>query len=98
MIFQYEPVMNYIIHSVPTFDDMDFSAYPALDTAIQISEENLCSPISCDPHSQWRSVDGTCNNLVNPRWGAANEAQNRIVSAEWEEGMCIKLIDIQKAV
>ena len=66
---------------------MNFSAYPALDTAVKISEENLCSPISCDPLSQWRSVDGTCNNLNNPRWGAANEAQNRIIPAEWEEGI-----------
>ena len=72
--------------SVLTFDDTEFSAYPALETAIKLREDNLCSPVRCDPTYPWRHLDGSCNNLDNPRWGSANVAQNRLIPAEWETG------------
>ena len=65
---------------------MEFSAYPALDYAIKTREDAVCYPIKCDPNEKWRRTDGRCNNLGNPRWGAANVAQNRVIPAEWEKG------------
>uniref|UniRef100_A0A1Y9H2I9 Peroxidase n=1 Tax=Anopheles dirus TaxID=7168 RepID=A0A1Y9H2I9_9DIPT len=36
--------------------------------------------------SPYRSFDGTCNNLLNPSWGAANTPFVRIVPAKYADG------------
>ena len=41
----------------------------------------------CDPKSPWRSSDGTCNNVENPLWGAANTAFQRILLPEYADGV-----------
>ena len=33
----------------------------------------------CDPNKQWRSADGTCNNIDNPLWGGI-DIYNLIIS------------------
>ena len=35
---------------------------------------------------RFRSIDGTCNNLANPLWGASLTAFRRIKPAEYENG------------
>ncbi|BFY99802.1 hypothetical protein BsWGS_02841 [Bradybaena similaris] len=37
-------------------------------------------------HRRYRTMDGTCNNLQNPTWGAANTAFNRLLPAIYENG------------
>ncbi|XP_017485563.1 PREDICTED: peroxidasin, partial [Rhagoletis zephyria] len=37
-------------------------------------------------HSKYRSIDGTCNNLKNPWWGASLTAFRRIVQPIYENG------------
>lgn len=37
-------------------------------------------------HSKYRTIDGTCNNLQNPTWGASLTAFNRILSPIYEDG------------
>ena len=39
--------------------------------------------ISCSA-SKYYSIDGTCNNLRNPRWGSTNSALRRFLPAEYE--------------
>ncbi|KAJ7333675.1 heme peroxidase [Desmophyllum pertusum] len=34
--------------------------------------------LKCNPDERYRSIDGTCNNLENPKWGAALTAFERI--------------------
>ena len=41
----------------------------------------------CDPLSLWRTANGTCNNLDNPLWGAANTAFQRILLPEYSDGV-----------
>lgn len=35
---------------------------------------------------RYRSLDGTCNNLQNPIWGASNTAFNRLLPPIYENG------------
>jgi hypothetical protein len=43
-------------------------------------------PISCDRNSRYRSIDGTCNNLQNPYWGASFTVFDRLAPALYEDG------------
>uniref|UniRef100_A0AAV2JFA5 Thyroid peroxidase n=1 Tax=Knipowitschia caucasica TaxID=637954 RepID=A0AAV2JFA5_KNICA len=44
-------------------------------------------PSECqDPPHEYRSIDGRCNNRLNPLWGAANTALVRWLPAEYEDG------------
>lgn len=45
-------------------------------------------PISCSQarDSAYRSVDGSCNNLNNPHWGAAVTPQPRYQPAQYDDG------------
>ncbi|XP_062596434.1 thyroid peroxidase-like [Saccostrea cucullata] len=36
--------------------------------------------------SRYRTVDGTCNNLINSRWGAASTVQKRMIPPYYEDG------------
>uniref|UniRef100_A0A2M4ABL8 Putative peroxidase n=1 Tax=Anopheles triannulatus TaxID=58253 RepID=A0A2M4ABL8_9DIPT len=42
---------------------------------------------SCNPSSRYRTFDGTCNNLQNPSWGAANTAYGRLIAADYGDGV-----------
>lgn len=37
-------------------------------------------------HRKYRTMDGTCNNLHNPTWGAANTALQRLLDPIYENG------------
>lgn len=39
--------------------------------------------IVCDDNDPYRSIDGTCNNLINERWGSAPRAFERYVPADY---------------
>jgi len=41
----------------------------------------------CDPNYPYRSIDGSCNNLQNPWWGAANTPYKRLLRAEYDDGI-----------
>lgn len=41
----------------------------------------------CDPLDQWRSIEGVCNNLANPHFGAANQPMPRLLGAKFDIGM-----------
>lgn len=36
--------------------------------------------------SRYRSFDGTCNNLYNPTWGAANTRYGRLLLPNYADG------------
>ncbi|XP_076454774.1 salivary peroxidase/catechol oxidase-like [Babylonia areolata] len=53
------------------------------------SELRQCPHENVEPECQdklrYRTIDGSCNNLQNPRWGKAFEAQKRLLSSQLEK-------------
>ncbi|XP_046478630.1 peroxidase isoform X1 [Neodiprion pinetum] len=43
--------------------------------------------IDCDGGSRYRTIDGTCNNLDNPRWGSVMTAYSRILFPNYADGI-----------
>ncbi|XP_042870130.1 chorion peroxidase-like isoform X2 [Penaeus japonicus] len=41
----------------------------------------------CSPAFPYRSIDGSCNNLANPRWGAAMIPFRRFLDPAYEDGV-----------
>lgn len=37
-------------------------------------------------HNKYRTIDGTCNNLQHPHWGAAHTAFRRLIKPIYENG------------
>lgn len=69
----------YLIHS------RNFIQAPLL---VHGAKEPLCAapPASC-LKSRYRTLDGTCNNLQNPAWGAANMRYNRLLTPKYADGI-----------
>ena len=44
-------------------------------------------PPTCDPKAKFRSIDGTCNNLQNPLWGASKIPFRRLLPQRYEDGI-----------
>ncbi|CAL4061230.1 unnamed protein product, partial [Meganyctiphanes norvegica] len=40
----------------------------------------------CDPNYEYRTVDGTCNNLNNSRWGSAPQPFERFLQPDYGDG------------
>ncbi|XP_076351302.1 chorion peroxidase-like isoform X2 [Tachypleus tridentatus] len=43
--------------------------------------------IFCERNSKFRSIDGTCNNLINPRWGSSFSCFNRFIHPNYADGL-----------
>ncbi|XP_053385785.1 peroxidase-like protein [Mercenaria mercenaria] len=52
---------------------------------VQGFECDLPNPGFCDFTSRYRTPDGSCNNIVNPRWGMAGMIQRRIVKSAYDD-------------
>ncbi|XP_069134338.1 chorion peroxidase-like [Argopecten irradians] len=44
--------------------------------------------IRCNPTAPYRTIDGTCNNLQNPTWGASMKPQLRYLPPAYDDGRC----------
>uniref|UniRef100_A0A2M4DQF3 Putative oxidase/peroxidase n=1 Tax=Anopheles darlingi TaxID=43151 RepID=A0A2M4DQF3_ANODA len=42
---------------------------------------------NCNTSSPYRTLDGSCNNLQNPSWGAANTVYERLIAADYGDGV-----------
>ena len=42
---------------------------------------------TCDPSAVFRTINGTCNNLRNPSFGAINTQFNRLITADYGDGI-----------
>ncbi|XP_064107277.1 peroxidase-like [Macrobrachium nipponense] len=52
------------------------------------SDQKVGSEVSaCDPHSRYRTMDGSCNNLKDPLKGAAFRRFNRILWPDYYKGV-----------
>jgi len=46
-----------------------------------------CAPkVTCDENSMYRTIDGSCNNLENPLWGATKTPYVRLGPATYDDG------------
>lgn len=53
---------------------------------------NKCAPIvTCDSKSKYRTVNGSCNNLQNPTWGAELTPFYRYMDPEFSDGNILLL-------
>ena len=43
-------------------------------------------PRHCEPH-RYRDIEGICNNLANPHWGAAQMAHHRFLAYDFADGI-----------
>ena len=46
--------------------------------------------IECDVDDRYRTIDGTCNNIANPRWGSVGDKFLRLEPADY--GDCVSTI------
>ncbi|XP_064095412.1 peroxidase-like [Macrobrachium nipponense] len=44
-------------------------------------------PGPCDPHARYRSVDGSCNNVDHPLWGASFTSFRRAMPPDYGDGV-----------
>lgn len=69
-----------------------------LNLALSISEQNAAdnclSKINCNPFQKYRSIDGTCNNLLVPGWGTPNTAFVRLLPPSYSDGKSFFLISL----
>ncbi|XP_060871134.1 peroxidase-like isoform X1 [Metopolophium dirhodum] len=53
----------------------------------EISLADQCFPRpQCDFFYMYRTIDGSCNNLLYPTWGQTNTANTRIIQANYSDG------------
>lgn len=52
----------------------------------EVPESCLNPNKQCDASYPYRSMDGTCNNLQHPYWGAAFTPLTRLVPAAYNDG------------
>ncbi|XP_053373326.1 peroxidase-like [Mercenaria mercenaria] len=53
--------------------------------AVPLDKECEQSELTCQPDEQFRTMDGSCNNLANPRWGMSNRLQNRLLKNVYDD-------------
>ena len=79
------PFFNILIYLVDLVDngEIDFSDVDIEDTVLQRN----CPPTpKCDKNRKYRTIDGTCNNLRNPRLGQVFTPLQRILPNAYADG------------
>lgn len=59
------------------------------------SQECGSGPNFCHTEIKYRSLDGSCNNLKNPKWGSAGSEYGRILPANFSDS---KLFGIKRYI
>ncbi|KAL7017804.1 hypothetical protein ACKWTF_010537 [Chironomus riparius] len=59
----------------------------------EIDTKEFCESVSltlkCDPSLKYRQINGRCNNLQNPYFGAANTKLNRFMKSRYADGVSV---------
>ena len=89
-----EDMMQLAIDCLPPgVDTSDVINSEAMENMLNFAEcQNVTALINCGTVvsvNQFRTADGTCNNLQNPLWGASNTAFSRLCPSAYEDGMQI---------
>lgn len=52
---------------------------------IDLADQCFPKP-TCIPLAKYRTINGSCNNLLFPIWGQAKSATTRIIQADYSDG------------
>lgn len=52
---------------------------------IDLADQCFTQP-QCDFSAKFRTINGSCNNLIFPLWGRTNTANTRIIQADYSDG------------
>ena len=78
-------------HALRAYDELTKSDYYKSDSRYMVPEDRCKSgsknPYQCDPSETWRSFDGSCNNLYQQWWGAANQPFQRMAKPAYDDGV-----------
>ncbi|XP_076030398.1 salivary peroxidase/catechol oxidase-like [Oratosquilla oratoria] len=55
------------------------------DFANEFCQTTIVPPSNCNSHSQYRTTDGTCNNLINTDWGKSSRRLGRFIPPIYED-------------
>ena len=58
-----------------------------LSQKLDVSNPEQSQKINCDKRTPFRTIDGTCNNLQNPTFGAVNTQFNRLIAADYGDSI-----------
>ena len=58
-----------------------------LSQKLDVSNPEQSQKINCDRTTPFRTIDGTCNNLQNPTFGAVNTQFNRLIAADYGDSI-----------
>lgn len=47
--------------------------------------------MTCDSYAKYRTVNGSCNNLQNPTWGASMTPFYRYIDPEFSDGNAFRI-------
>lgn len=61
-------------------------ALPAFSLLNTIIGDSCPPEVECNPRLKYRSADGSCNNLVDGRWGRRGVALQRILPPKYGDG------------
>lgn len=62
-------------------------ALPGATTSFGDTRFGSCFPsLDCNFSSKYRTADGTCNNVLNPRWGSSHTTFIRLIPADYGDG------------
>ncbi|XP_076438142.1 uncharacterized protein LOC143277239 [Babylonia areolata] len=92
--FQEPPRSDLTLSTSPNGDSLyhngdTFGQFPSHIFRGFSREGSGCAPqtqITCEPGSPYRTIDGSCNNVANPKWGAINQHMKRLLPADYFDG------------
>jgi len=72
---------------VPGGFDIARGHYPEhpIDTEYIFNLNNQVATLDCSSDYKYRTIDGSCNNVANPHWGAAGQQFQRFIDAAYED-------------
>ncbi|XP_041369551.1 uncharacterized protein LOC121383530 [Gigantopelta aegis] len=63
-----------------------FSKFPTDSLPAAVSSFNCNEdPVTCDPNAKYRTYDGHCNNVNNPKWGASMQPNARLLDPQYSD-------------
>lgn len=58
---------------------------------IDLADRCFPRPV-CDPIAKYRTLNGSCNNLLFPIWGQSKSANIRVIQADYSDGRYLIII------
>ncbi|XP_022170134.1 peroxidase-like isoform X2 [Myzus persicae] len=80
-----EPLLGSYPSKIPSLMDQSKSTGFLQPQEISLADQCFLRP-HCDFFNKYRTMDGSCNNILYPTWGQTNTANTRIIQANYSDG------------